>query len=66
MWNWLIGSYAAVVLALLCCAGLVAVWVPDAQQRADAYRVLKLVVGAVTGTGGVVALVLQLHEVGLL
>ncbi len=66
MGNWLIGSYAAVVLALLCCAGLVAVWVPNAQQRADAYRVLKLVVGAATGTGGVIALTLRLHEAGLL
>lgn len=66
MWNWLIGSYAAVVLALLCCAGLVAVWVPNAQQRADAYRVLKLVIGAVTGTGGAIALTLPLHKAGLL
>lgn len=66
MWNWLIGSYAAVMLALLACAGFVAVWMQNAQQRADAYRVLKLVVGAVTGTGGVVALALRLHDAGLL
>lgn len=66
MWNWLIVSYAAVALALLCSAGVVAVWVPNVQQRADAYRVLKLVVGAVTGTGGVIALTLRLQEVGLL
>lgn len=66
MWNWLIGSYAAVVLALLGCAGLVAVWMQNAQQRADAYRVLKLVVGAVTGTSGVIALTFRLHEMGLL
>jgi hypothetical protein len=66
VWNWLIGSYATVGLVLFGCAGYVAVWVKDRLQRADAYRVLKLVIGALTGTGGLIALVLRLHETGLL
>jgi hypothetical protein len=55
-------------MVLLGSAGYVAVFVRDAAQRADAYKVLKLLMGIIAGTGGaggVLSLVTKLHELGL-
>jgi hypothetical protein len=66
MVGWLIGGYALLVLCLMGFAGFVAVWVRDTRQRADAYRVLKLVIGAVAGSGGLLVVILKLAELGVL
>lgn len=66
MWAWLIGGYAVVLALLTGFAGFVATWVDDKQKRADAFKVLKATLVAVTGAGGVFAVVLRLHQAGLL
>lgn len=58
----LIGVYATLLLCLLGLAGYVAIWVRNAGQRADAYRVLKLVLAATAGAGGLLALLVRLAE----
>ncbi|WP_158264176.1 hypothetical protein [Amycolatopsis sp. CA-126428] len=47
-------------------AALVALFVEHKGRRETAYRVLRLVLGAGLGSGGVVTLALRLHEAGLL
>ena len=66
MWAWLIGGYAAVLLVLTGFAGFVASSVDNARTRADAYKVLKLVLTAVTGASGLLAAALTLQQAGLL
>jgi len=63
---WLIGGYATLVAVWISCAVYVALFVRDKQRRADAYRVLKLIIGTATGTGGLVAALVRLHETGVL
>ncbi|WP_158226947.1 hypothetical protein [Amycolatopsis vastitatis] len=45
---------------------MVALFVEHKGRRNTAYRVLRLVLGAGLGSGGVVALALHLHQAGLL
>ncbi|VVJ22605.1 Uncharacterised protein [Amycolatopsis camponoti] len=69
MLAWILGGYAVLFLLLLGCAGYVAVFVDDPDQRADAYKVLKLLTGIVLGSGGaggLVGLLLKLHEMGVI
>lgn len=66
MWAWLIGGYAAVLAALTGFAGFVASSVDNARKRADAYKVLKLVLTAVTGASGLLAAALTLQQAGVL
>jgi len=66
MWTWLLAGYACLLLLLATCAGLIAVFVPNAYHRADAYRVLKLVLGVTTGTGGLITAAIKMHELGIL
>ncbi|AHH98582.1 hypothetical protein [Kutzneria albida] len=66
MWAFLFGGTAALLTLLIGFSGFVAVWVADPRKRADAYRVLKLVLTAVTGAGGVTAVIVRLHEAGVL
>ncbi|MGH3622302.1 MAG: hypothetical protein ACRDQ5_10995 [Sciscionella sp.] len=63
---WLFVAYATVALALIARAGLAAIQAPDSEQRKDAYRVLKLILGTASGAGGEVAVLVRLHELGLL
>jgi hypothetical protein len=63
---WIIGSYAVLALGIIASAAYVAVFVPDHKQRQDACKVLKLMLGAITGTGGLLVLLVKLHEAGLL
>jgi hypothetical protein len=65
MWAWLIGAYAALVLALIACAGFVALFVRDQERRKVAYDVLKLSLTSATGGAGAVAVVLKVHQAGL-
>ncbi|SER08505.1 hypothetical protein [Lentzea albida] len=65
MWGWLVGGYTGVLVALTGFAGFVASGVDCSKKRADAYKVLKLVLMSVTGAGGVFAVLVRLHEAGL-
>jgi hypothetical protein len=66
MWVWLLGGYAVLMLALIACAGFVALFVADEKRRKTAYDVLRLALTTATGSAGVVAVALKLHEAGLL
>lgn len=66
MWAWLMGGYAVLLFVLIGTASYVALFVPDAARRADAYRVLKLVLAAATGASGVLAGIVKLRQTGLL
>ncbi|VVJ22765.1 Uncharacterised protein [Amycolatopsis camponoti] len=69
MLAWILGGYAVLFLLLLGCAGFVALFVNDPDKRADAYKVLKLLTGIVLGSGGaggLVGLLLKLHEMGVI
>jgi hypothetical protein len=62
MVRWLLGAYAVAVLLILVTAAFVALVVRDPQHRADGYKVLKLTLGAVTGTAGVLVLLVQFAQ----
>ena len=64
-WMWFLIGYGVLVASLSIYATHVALSCRNAQRRADAYRVLKLVWSA-TGGVGVVALVVRLHDAGVL
>lgn len=66
MWAWLIGGYTVVLALLAGFAGLVATWVDDKDKRADAFKVLKVTLVAVTGAGGLLTAAMTLHQAGLL
>ncbi|WIX91322.1 hypothetical protein [Amycolatopsis sp. DG1A-15b] len=69
MLAWILGGYAVLFLLLLGCAGFVAVLVNDPDRRADAYKVLRLLTGIVLGSGGaggLVGLLIKLHELGVI
>lgn len=61
--------FACLLMALLLCAGYVAVFVKDAAQRADAFKVLKLITYVVFGsggTGGLIAVAIKLFGMSVL
>ncbi|MCO1575489.1 hypothetical protein M8C13_06925 [Crossiella sp. SN42] len=66
MLAWLLGGFAVVVIAAVGAAAGVAVLCPDKEKRADAYRVLKLMLATATGAGGVFAVGYRLAELGVL
>lgn len=66
MLEWILGCYAVLSLVIIWRAAVVAITVPDAERRRDAYKVLKLMMGALTGTGGLIALLVKLHDLGVL
>ncbi|MEU3622809.1 hypothetical protein BS329_09630 [Amycolatopsis coloradensis] len=66
MWPWFFGGYAVFIAALVGYATHVALSRPDKQHRADAFRVLKLIWGTATGAGGLAAIAIRLHDLGLL
>jgi hypothetical protein len=63
---WILWCYAVLALIIIGSAAFVAVFISDGSQRRDAYKVLKLMLGALTGTGGLLALLVKLYEAGLL
>ncbi|PRY46165.1 hypothetical protein CLV43_101436 [Umezawaea tangerina] len=65
-WIWFFSAYAIFTLTVAGYAARAAVSYTDASQRADAYKVLKLIWGMGTGTGGLIGLVIKAHESGLL
>ncbi|QXV63543.1 hypothetical protein [Amycolatopsis sp. TNS106] len=66
MWPWFLGGYAVFIAVLVGYAAHVALSRPDKQHRADAFRVLKLIWGTATGAGGLAAITIRLHDLGLL
>ncbi|MEU0791680.1 hypothetical protein ABZ342_16545 [Amycolatopsis sp. NPDC005961] len=67
MLSWIVTWCTVLFTALLGSSGYVAVFVRDAAQRADAYRVLKLLTGIIAGAGGgggLLQLVVKLHGLG--
>ncbi|OXM59681.1 hypothetical protein CF165_46670 [Amycolatopsis vastitatis] len=62
----ILSSFAIFVLIAGTLATVVALFVEHKGRRNTAYRVLRLVLGAGLGSGGVVALALHLHQAGLL
>ena len=62
MRDWLIGVTVADVLALITVTGVVAIF--DRERGERAFKVLRLILGFVTGTG--VAAFATLHQAGLL
>lgn len=66
MWAWLLALFMGAVIVIILCAAYVALFVANERQRRDGYRVLALVFGAVTGGTGLAALLLKLHQAGML
>ncbi len=66
MVTWLMAAYAAVVVVLLATSGGVALFVSDTVRADRAYRLVKLLLAAVTSGTGLVACLIQLHQDGLL
>lgn len=63
--EWIIGAYAVLILLIIALAALVAI-IPEPDQRKDAYKVLRLAINSVAGAGGILALLIKLHELGIL
>jgi hypothetical protein len=66
MMPWFLGSYAIFVAMILGAAVFVALFGKDADHRSAGYRVVKLIWISVSGSGGIVVLMVKLHESGLL
>ncbi|PXX52767.1 hypothetical protein DFR70_13015 [Nocardia tenerifensis] len=65
---WFIVGYVAFIAVLIAYSAHVAISCPDVQQRADAYKVLRLIWATGTGAGGLTLVifnvVIKLQEVG--
>ncbi|WP_370964740.1 hypothetical protein [Amycolatopsis sp. cg9] len=66
MWTPLITLFALVVLTAAGAAAAVALTTTDHQRALRALTVLKILLGAVLGSSGVLAAVIHLHQAGLL
>jgi hypothetical protein len=64
--GFLTGAYVAVMIALITASGSRAVNDDDPDRRRDAYKVLRLLVGVGAAGGGLLGLLVRLHELGLL
>lgn len=62
----MVGGYAGFNAVLIGYATHVALSGTTKQHREDAYKVLKLIWGTATGTGGLIAVFLQLYRAGVL
>ena len=65
MWTLLI-TFVALLLALIAAAGVVSLAAKDQERGRRALIVLKMLLGATLGTGGVFVLIVQLRQVGLM
>ncbi|PPK60680.1 hypothetical protein V5P93_003984 [Actinokineospora auranticolor] len=66
MWTWILGAYLGVLIALVGCAGYVTLFIAETDRAERALRTLKTATVAITGSTGAIALVVCLHETGLL
>jgi hypothetical protein len=60
--GWLVGAYAVITLLLIASAGRITLSAVDAERRKDAFKVLRLLVTAGAFSGGLIELLLRLHE----
>lgn len=58
--------FVALIFILFACSGFVSIFVDDAVKRQDAFKVLKLLIKITFGTGGLIALLVKLYEMGIL
>lgn len=65
-WILFFSGYALFTAVLIGYSTHVALTCRNAERRADAYKVLKLIWGGTTGTTSLVALAIRLHETGVL
>lgn len=65
MLTYVLAGSAVLLLAIIGLAGFVAILSEDTQHRQDARRVLKLMCWAVFGSGGLIAVLVRIHEFGL-
>jgi hypothetical protein len=65
VWATLLLGYATLIATLIAYAAHVALSNKDRQRRADAFRVLRLLSGITTGAGGILAVLIKLHESGV-
>jgi hypothetical protein len=66
MWTPLITLIALVLLTAAGAATGVALTTPDHQRAARALTLIKILVSALLGSGGMLAAVIRLHQAGLL
>ncbi|MGA6165994.1 hypothetical protein [Amycolatopsis magusensis] len=66
MLQWVATGYGVLVAVLITAAAGVALFVSDTSRREMGFKVLKLVLGTATGAGGILALVVRVHEIGLM
>ncbi|WP_186343507.1 hypothetical protein [Streptomyces sp. CFMR 7] len=66
MWTPLITLYALMLLALTGAAGWVALSVTDHHRASRATAILKALLAAALGSGGLFGLLIRLHETGLI
>ncbi|GAA0645485.1 hypothetical protein GCM10010174_80550 [Kutzneria viridogrisea] len=66
MWAWFFGGYAVFFAVVAGCAALVSCCAREARQRADALKVLKYLAPGGLGVGTVAAVLIRLHQTGLL
>lgn len=66
MWTPLITLYALVLLALIGAAGCTALIITDDRRAARAIFLLKVLLAATLGSTGLFALLIRLHNAGLL
>jgi len=65
MWNWVLLGYVVVLIALVACAGAVAVFVREDAWARRAHRVLRTMITALTGGTGVLVVLLWLYQAGI-
>ncbi len=66
MAGWIIGIYAVILLALMAVSGCIALCMSESDRRKDAYRVLRLLILSGAASGGLLSVLIKLHELGLL
>jgi hypothetical protein len=64
--GWIIGIYAAIMLALMAVSGCIALFMNQSDRRRDAYRVFRLLIVSGAASGGLLSLLIRLHGLGLL
>jgi hypothetical protein len=64
MWTPLITLVALVLLALVTAAGAVTLTASDRERASHALTMLKVLLAASLGSGGVVAVIVRLHTAG--
>jgi hypothetical protein len=66
MWMWFFIGYGTFVATLVGYAAHVAITGKGRQRRADAFKVLKLILTTTTGAIGLLGIVLRFYQLGLI